>query len=379
MKTRRQIVRRAIMLSQAEGHPLYLFAMLPDEFMKVASISRVARNETDSLVGYQRKEVQHHVKEILSYLDGPGVLFPNAIILAFDESIRFTRSRGPSKDDGLGTAGTLEIAIPREEDHKPAWIVDGQQRALALSRTSRTDLAVPVVAISCAQLDVQRDQFLRVNNTKPLPKGLITELLPEVDTYLPRRIAARKLPSALCDILNRHPESPFKGLIKRPSTPPSEARTAIVTDTALVDMLRARIYEASGCLFPYRNVATGETDTDTVQRVLIGYWRAVARTFPDAWALPPNRSRLMHGVGIRAMGHLMDVMSPRVDPDGDIHTIEAESRRELARVARLCAWTDGTWSGINDAPWNAFENTSRSIRLLSNYLVREYTLALRRA
>ena len=35
------------------------------------------------------------------------------------------------------------------------------------------------------EVDLQRDQFLRVNNAKPLPRGLITELLPEVSTILP--------------------------------------------------------------------------------------------------------------------------------------------------------------------------------------------------
>ena len=50
---------------------------------------------------------------------------------------------------------------------------------------------------------LQRDQFLRVNNTRPLPRGLITELIPEVAAPLPRNLAAKRLPSALCDLLNR--------------------------------------------------------------------------------------------------------------------------------------------------------------------------------
>lgn len=366
------------MLQQSERHPLFLFAMRPSELLQFASISRVTRGEGDTLIGYQRREVQQHVRDILAYLDGPEVLFPNALILAFDDSIQFHRSRGPSKDDGLGYAGTLEIPYPTDE-HKPAWIVDGQQRALALSRTSRRDLPVPVVAIGGAPLDVQRDQFLRVNNTKPLPKGLITELLPEVDTFLPRRIAAKKLPSALCDILNRHPESPFRNLVRRPSTTPEEAKSTVITDTSLIEMLRARIHEASGCLFPHRNVATGETDTDTVQRLLVGYWRAVARTFPEAWGQPPVKSRLMHGVGIKAMGNLMDALALRLDPNAEVRVIEEAAARELAHISGRCAWTEGTWAGINDLPWNALENTSKSHRLLSNYLVREYTLAARRA
>ena len=65
---------------------------------------------------------------------------------------------------------------------------------------------------------VQRDQFLRVNNTKPLPRGLITELLPEVSTILPGNLAPKKSPAALCEMLSSDTESPFRGLIRRAST-----------------------------------------------------------------------------------------------------------------------------------------------------------------
>jgi hypothetical protein len=53
--------------------------------------------------------------------------------------VRFHQSRGPAVDDGLAAAGTLEIPLPNGRQNKPAWIVDGQQRAVALSKyTTRT-------------------------------------------------------------------------------------------------------------------------------------------------------------------------------------------------------------------------------------------------
>lgn len=42
-----------------------------------------------------------------------------------------------------------------------------------------------------------------MNKAKPLPTRLINELLPEVDVLLPRDLASRKLPSELCNVLNR--------------------------------------------------------------------------------------------------------------------------------------------------------------------------------
>ncbi len=79
-----------------------------------------------------------------------------------------------------------------------------------------------------------------------------------------------------------------------------------MTDNSLVEAIQESLESPSGVLFPYRNIATGTTDTEGIRRVLIAYWSAVRDTFPDAWGKPPTRVRLMHGVGIRAMGRLMD-------------------------------------------------------------------------
>ena len=368
--------RRALELNQHPEYALYLFALRPGEIAQIAGISRVSRDEEATLVGYQRKEVRKHVQDIREYLDDGDVLFPNALILAFDTPLRFKRSRGPSTGDGLAASGTLEIPVPPEGEERPAWIVDGQQRALALAGSANKDLAVPVAAFVGADLALQRDQFLRINNARPLPSSLVTELLPAVDTFLPRRLAAKKLPSAITDLLNRHPDSPFRGLIRRPSTPDDERKQAVITDTSIVDMVKARVVEASGCLFAYRNVATGETDSDMVMRLLIAYWSAVKSTFPEAWGLPPTKSRLMHGAGLKAMGTLMDAIVPRYDPTRD--DLEEVFAVELAKIAPLCRWTSGEWAGLGGLAWNHIEVTSRHVRMLANHLVREYTLARHR-
>lgn len=362
------IQRRALVLNQDAHHPLYLFALRPAEVHRLAGISRVGRSDDEALVGYQRDQLRQHVADIQTYLDQGKVLFPNAIILAFEDELPFERSRGPKNEDDLAGAGRITLTLPRDGDPKPAWIVDGQQRALALAATTNQDLAVPVAAFVRAGLDIQRDQFLRVNNARPLPRSLVTELLPDVETFLPRKLAASRMPSAIADILNRRSDSPFHGLIRRPSTSDDHRASAVITDTSVVEMIKPRLNEPSGCLFVYRNVATGETDTDAVVRLLNAYWWAVRDTFPDAWGLPPSRSRLMHGAGLRAVGNLMDTIVPRLNLDGDLR---AAIGRELARIASACRWTEGTWDGLNLA-WDRVENGPKHIKLLSNHLAREY-------
>ncbi len=316
--------------------------------------------------------MKRHVNDIVAYLDGDRVIFPNPIILALSSRVTFTRSRGPEVDDGLGAAGVLELPLPRGGGAKPAWIVDGQQRALALSRSRRKDLPVPVNGFVADEVDLQRDQFLRVNNTRPLPTGLITELLPEVSTNLPARMAAKKIPAAICDWLDRAAESPFHGLIRRASDG-GRKPSAVVADTSLLKAIEESLSSASGCLFPYRNIATGETDADGITAVLVAYWTAVKRVFPDAWGKPPARSRLMHGAGIRAAGRLMDRVMAGVDARGPKAADRAE--REVRLVAPVCRWTAGEWEGLNDLPWDEVQNTPRHIRVLSNHLIRAYLQA----
>lgn len=362
--------RRALRIRQHPDLPLYLFALAAEDVDRVADVARIGRDEAGRLIGYQRPEKRTHVRQIQDYLDSGDVLFPNGLILALPETVRFTSSRGPATSDGLATSGTLEIPLPDDPDSpRPAWIVDGQQRSLALARTTNRRLPIPVAGFVASGLDVQRDQFLRVNTVSPLPANLVTELLPEVFGAPSPRLAARKLPSALVEMLSRDPDSPFHGIIRRASSEPGQRGKLVVTDNSLVEAIRESLESPSGVLFPYRNMATGVTDTEGIRRILVVYWTAVEQTFPDAWGQPPTRSRLMHGVGIRSMGRLMERVMPHIDTRSK--TAVSDTRHELARVSPDCRWTEGTWVELG-LPWDELQNTPRHISSLSNLLARRY-------
>ena len=81
----------------------------------------------------------------LEYLDEGDVLFPNAIILALDSDTQFKQARGtkPEGDESVADAGTLLIPYGKDENKK-AWVVDGQQRTLALSRTKNSNIPLVV-------------------------------------------------------------------------------------------------------------------------------------------------------------------------------------------------------------------------------------------
>lgn len=373
-KSKTAIVVRALHTTQGDGLDVYAFFIKGSDIVRVADISRVERDETDSLKGFQRPEIRNHVKGIVDYLNQGNVLFPNAIILAMSPQVRFVASRGtkPSGDEGIAQAGTLTIPI-YQEGKRVAWIVDGQQRSLALAQISNREVAVPVVGFVSDSLVVQREQFILVNKAKPLPTRLINELLPETgDIVLPRDLSARKVPSEICGLLNRDPKSPFHKLIKRPSD--RNATGAVITDTAVITMIRNSMNNPLGALSPYKSSGREGADLESMYRILVSFWSAVKVVFPDAWGKDPRHSRLMHSAGIEAMGVLMDRIYARLSgSDEDSKVVQ----RELERVAPSCHWTKGTWEPLG-VGWNEIQNTPRDIKRLQDALVRAYAASTRR-
>lgn len=343
--------------------PVYCFALPGNLLTKIADLSRIKRGKENDLDGFQRPEIQQHVKQIVEYLDSGSVLFPNAIILALAPQVKFTKSRGTKADETVAGVEPGRLHIPTNvDDDKVAWVVDGQQRSLALAKSKNGGLLVPVIAFESSSLNLQRQQFILVNRAKPLSQRLINELLPETDdTFLPKNLAVNKIPSELCNLLQIDNNSPFFSRINRAST--KSDRNDLINDTAIIQMIRERINSPTGALSPFKGFDTKSADIDSMLKTLIAYWSAVAETFPDAWSLPAEKSRLTHSVGIRAMGSLMDRISSRVRLQEK--DLKKAFFNELKIISKGCAWTSGNWP-LTNAPWNSFEMTAKSLGQLSS-------------
>jgi DGQHR domain-containing protein len=356
---------RALRSTQGDNHLVYSFFMPGSMITEIADISRVERENKGTLKGFQRKEIKSHVKSIVDYLNQGDVLFPNAIILAFAPEVEFTQSRGRPAEGTIDTGEIGTLAIPFRGNGQPvAWIVDGQQRSLALSQTKNKDIPVPVIGFIAADLDTQREQFILVNKAKPLPSRLINELLPEVDRHLPRDLAIRKVPSVLCNLLNLDPKSPFYKLIKRAST--DDEKSAVIVDTAVMSMITKSLNNPLGALSQFKGLGEESSDLDAMYKILVLYWSAVKQVFPKAWGLPATKSRLMHGAGIKAMGVLMDRVVPRaiasIDPAKQIMT-------SMKKIAPRCCWASGTWEDLG-LDWNDIQNVPKHVKILSEQLLR---------
>jgi DGQHR domain-containing protein len=369
MKPPRTVQRYRALRLQHPSQDVFLLGVSAADILQIAGITRLRRDGAGDLAGYQRPLVKRHIADIVDYLDSEAPLFPNCIIIAFGPTVQFMRTKREGVTGGVET-GFLLVPDADPDGQMPGWIVDGQQRAVALSQCGRPDLLVPVSAFITGEVEMQRDQFLRINNTKPLPRGLINELLPALPTDLPERLEKRRAPSLLCDLLNEAPSSPFRGLIRRASTPKAERRRAVVADTSLISAIEENLNTPGGSLFSYHNIATGEVDVAAASTKLQAYWSAVQRTFPEAWGLPPVQSRLMHGVGIRSMGRLMNLVMRGVDSVSSDATEHAVN--ELASLKSLCHWTSGRWDGLGGLAWNELQNTPGHVRAVSAFLQDQY-------
>lgn len=351
----------AIEITQG-NRKIYTFAVDGKLIHDFATVSRVHRDQTQ-LRGYQRPEVQSHIRAIRRYLESDGAMLPNAIVFAFDERVKFV-SNGRSRPT-VGYAHVGELVIPVDENldeaARPALLVDGQQRSAAVRDADLLEFPVAAVGFIATGEDDQRSQFILVNNTKPLPKGLIHELLPETAGHLPPRYARRRLPAELMTCLNIDDDSPFAGLIATPTAP-----DGYIKDNSVLKMIENSLYE--GALYQYRDPTTGGGDMRAMLLHLKAYWNLVQATWPEVWSKPPRQSRLTHGVGIQAMGYVMDALT-----EGR-HVTEFTNRRgqlDLTVLKHATAWTGGSWrlSDGQELRWNSLQNTPNDIRLLSAHLI----------
>ncbi|MGI5216885.1 DGQHR domain-containing protein DpdB [Nocardia sp. CA-290969] len=350
----------ALQVRQGDRH-IFCFGIDGKRLLDFTTVSRVRRSSEGSLDGYQRPEVLSHIRAIRRYVESPEAMLPNAIVLALDGRVRFEPSRQFSAVD-YSIPGELVIPVDEtiDEADKPGLLVDGQQRVAAIRDADIDAFPVAVVAFIADGQDEQRSQFILVNNTKPLPKGLIHELLPDSAGYLPPKYARRKLPAEVMIRLNIDTDSPFCGAIATPTSPDGR-----IKDNSVLKMIENSLYD--GALYQYRNPEDGTGDIEQMVLHLKIFWKLIAEMWPIEWTLPPRKSRLTHGVGIQSLGYVMDMLT-------DNHTADqlpgSGLERRLDGLQDVTAWTAGTWDlGPDDQRrWNSLQNTPTDIKLLTKVL-----------
>ena len=345
----------AVQASQAPDNCILSFAATPDEILSFAHIERIGRQEDGKLRGFQRHQIASHIKEIRDYLTRDDALLPNAVIVAFikGEGVRVIEGARPQ----------LEVTFGVD---KPGFVVDGQQRLSALSGITKPGFQVFVSALICKDYNQLRQQFVLINNTRPLPKALIYELLPNV-VGLPERFTSRTLAARLVDRLNFRSDSSLHGEIRQHTNP-----LGVISDIAMQKLLMNSTSDGA-----IRGFIKSEDLDEKAFHLVSEFFSAVKEVYGPEWVgMSPRTSRLRHGAGIVSMGFVMEYLHSELGANTNRQFVPG-----LELLKRYTAWTSGQWHlSENDIrPWNGIQNTSTDIDLLSNHLIRSLKKALKRA
>lgn len=342
MPSSKKITFLAVQAKQSEEHVVLSFAARAADVLRFASIDRIGRNAQGELSGFQRPQVAAHIREIRDYLEKADAVLPNPIVVAFTD-----RAKVEDKGNGI-----VQLTIDMSSG-VPGLVVDGQQRLSALAEVDR-HFQVFVSALICRDEAELRRQFVLINNTKPLPKSLIYELLPSVDD-LPPRLSRRSVASDLTARLNFEPTA-LQGYIKQHTQP-----DGIIADTVIQKIIMESL--SNGVM---REMINSPRGRDRCVRLVSNFFEAVKKVFPEAWhGQKPATSRLLHGAGIQAMGDVMEVLATRAEA----RTVE-EFRVGLECLRGKTAWTGGEWIIDGEVRrWNSLQNINRDIALLKHYLV----------
>lgn len=326
---------------QPGGPKVVCFSATAREIAAIARVERIGRDRKGKLKGFQRPQIAAHIREIRDYLAHPGAMLPNAIVLAFSEGAR------------IGRDGSFSVDAA---DPPPGWVVDGQQRLSAALDLPDSGFQLLVSAFICDDMKELNRQFILINNTRPLAKPLIYELLPGV-SGLPHRLSDRAGAAVLTEALNYREGSSLRGLIHQQTNP-----DGIIKDTLIQRLLINSLQ--NGAL---RTAAPDDKKLDGAYDLVNDFFAAVRRKFERDWdGHTAKTSRLLHGAGIVSMGYVMDELCIRE---------RARTRRSfeagLQALVGRTHWTSGEWNfGSERRPWNSIQNTKADYRLLSHHLVR---------
>lgn len=347
--SKQQILRfDALAPTQSPKLTVFTFVARAAEIARIARIERAGRDDDGALQGFQRPQIANHIREIRDYLEKPNAILPNAIVVAF-----MGRARLEPANRSKTRVRQLIIDTSRGP---PGWIVDGQQRFTALSELRGREFEVLVSGFLCETEEELQKQFILVNNTRPLPKALVYELLPKVGD-LPRRMSSRSQAALVTEALNYQRGSSLKGLIKQQTNP-----KGIIRDTVLQRVVMNSLSDGALRLYSSDDVLLLESGV----RMMSEFYHAVQHVFAEDWiGRTPKTSRLVHGTGIIALGYVLDFLNS---------VTGATTREEFANGLRLLkgktAWCEGEWEfGAERRRWNGLQNVPADIRQLSLYLV----------
>jgi DGQHR domain-containing protein len=283
-------------------------------------IARIDRFDAILGTGQQREEVKNHIKAIKEGMES-GKQVPNSVLLVFDidktihsasgeieegdkpgpekgfisrsgDSIFETYNPQEETDPPVQKIATVQISIPYRkaafDREKIISIADGQQRTAALGLASIDKVPTYVMTVNAvlpADSDTATLIFSIANNSKPIKsdfRKIIDTTLQDADKLFVSSSVARKLANT--------ETSPFYQLVEMPGYKTTQT---VVRFNTLENSIGEFVKKFKG--------SAVEIDADTLETISSRFFNLVKATWPEAWGLKPQESKLMAGVGLRSL------------------------------------------------------------------------------
>jgi DGQHR domain-containing protein len=269
----------------------------------------------------------------------------------------------------------VEIDFPYRhaafDAEKPAILVDGQQRTAALALVDVDKMPSFFLSVNAVVADEEEAKrvFRVANSTVKISTQFSRALLAsmgEAPGYLlderTKALAARTL--ALTD-----KTSPFKGRVQYPGS------TQKTDKPIAYNSLFQVVATFADSALPL------DKDPAALSATVSRSFNLVREMWPTAWDKKPLDSRLVHGVGLRAIGDLLVGKLEALYASHGSLTEDAlwqQLRTSLGRLQPRLVWTDAEVVDASPAVRKTYreqianrQNTSQDIAFLTTYLKKE--------
>lgn len=319
-----------------ESPKFCMFHAPVSDVLQWSVIPQLTPGKTD---GIQRAKNETKVRSIKKFLDSDARnTIPTAIVVTLGAGAYSIESQQAGIDE-------LEIS-PENKDS--IFVVDGQHRLYGLHEFN-PELLVPIVAILEATVEERAFQFVIINNkvskvSTDHIRSLALKYSDKADSVdLDGRLRAARLSLSsnlsFVGVANESDDSPFKGLIDFPDTPPENQW-----------VVAAAIETAIGYIKSRGLIQLDESDAHFDFFLFI--WQAIKDAWPNAFT---KSSKLLSKVGIQCMTkYVVDAIDYMVGFSDDEFSFSnkedvTNATRRIIKFQEETFWTSSWGMAISDS------------------------------
>jgi DGQHR domain-containing protein len=364
------------------------------------SIARIDRLDALSGDGQQREEIKDHVAKIAEGIKD-GTQIPNSVLLVLREELTSVSENGgeegipesfirirplqswlevphpDSPHQAAQKSRIVELDFPFRaaafDEEKAALLVDGQQRTAGLAFVDIDIVPSFYLSVNAVTADdEQAKNIFHVANSTVRISTQFSRALTASMGNAPGYLKDEQLVAqAVRSLSLQDQSSPFKDQVAYPGVKKKGFRPPVAFNS-LFQVVTA--FNQSGVKFD---------SAEQLASVVARAFTIVKATWPSAWGLRPEKSRLMHGLGLRALAALLaqklEQRCSADDFDGDVlsdHTW-ASVEKSILRIKDHFVWTDAEAAVANKTAQKLFreetakrQNTSQDIAWFTTHVKR---------